>query len=1064
MAGETRVGNIVYQVQMDVAGLLRGQRQVNERLDRLDAGFNNTARSANNAERSFASLSKVASALAAAISVQQVAHYAEAWTVVNNKLANSVRANEDLAAVTQRVFDISQNTRAGLDATASLYSRLERATRSYGTSVNDIARLTTIINQGFVVSGATAEEASNAVIQLSQGLASGALRGEEFNSVTEQGSRLATALADSMGVTIGQLRAMAAQGKLTTDVVVNGLLTQGDAIAKEFSSTVITMGQSFTVAANNITKFVGENTNVTTSIKAFNSGIITLSENLNIVSNVVGGFALIMGGRFVGALGAATSAAAVNLKSTIDSIFATRLRAKEELASTVVTRNKALADKSAALSAYQFSLTEYEVARGSSAEGIALQNVIRLRALYVESAAAAAIANNAMAASQARLAATGITLANTWKLVTTATAPLGGPLGVIAIVAAGWYLYAQNQAQARKESIAFADTLPDVIKKLKEMNLAQAQGTRADTIKSIAAQKESLSELNDDVEDLELKYKNANAVMKEATAIGWDNTSATKKVSDLEIDLAQKIRDRDSAQRTLQQSLEALKLINIQVNQGIVDQMKAARDNAIALAEVEKNASFLGQTQGFLADKLGLSTAALKEFNSESLKVDWGGAAGEKLIKQAKRQLALAKAEGKARVELQATYDAEDAGVKNPDRVEELKRIAVEIDAVTESRKESKKEDSAAASAAKKSATEQENIATKLANLKQQSELAAESTKELTREQVILRAEQSLGKGATIDQIKLAGDYAAATYDVAASLKARQEAEQGRKFAKQEVAAAEVQINPLTGKAFDPVAEIDLQERQKLAALEKYRLLDKEGAATYEAAKTAIQQQAANERKRIAIDENNENMQNLGAILGAASDSFGSISSALANSAGESSAIYKTMFAVSKGFAIAQAGLNLGLAVSNALASGPFPWNLGAMATVAAAGANLISQVSSAAYGGARKNGGPVSAGSMYQVGEGGMPEIYRASNGSQYMIPGDNGKVISNKDLSGGGGLVVNNIIHNSVSNAQVSSSARMNGNGTLTLETIVSDIDQGGQIGQAISRNYNTQRKANE
>lgn len=214
MAGEKQLGNIVYQVELDVGQLIESQRQVNARLDSMDRGFANTGRAADNTGRSFSALTKVASGLAAALSVQQITAYGNAWVTVSNKLANSVKANEDLFTVTNRVFEISQDTRASLEATATLYGRLERATRSAGTSTADLAQLTTTINKGLVVSGATAEEASSTMIQLSQALASGVLRGEEFNSISENGSRLAGALSDSLGVTVGQLRAMAAQGKL----------------------------------------------------------------------------------------------------------------------------------------------------------------------------------------------------------------------------------------------------------------------------------------------------------------------------------------------------------------------------------------------------------------------------------------------------------------------------------------------------------------------------------------------------------------------------------------------------------------------------------------------------------------------------------------------------------------------------------------------------------------------------------------------------------------------------------------------------------------------------------
>ena len=111
------------------------------------------------------------------------------------------------------------------------------------------------------------------------------------------------------------------------------------------------------------------------------------------------------------------------------------------------------------------------------------------------------------------------------------------------------------------------------------------------------------------------------------------------------------------------------------------------------------------------------------------------------------------------------------------------------------------------------------------------------------------------------------------------------------------------------------------------------------------------------------------------------------------------------------------------------------------------------------ALAGKRKNGGPVSAGGMYQVGEGGMPEIYQASTGKQYMIPGDNGRVISNKEMTagGGGGVVIN--IQNYTSSS-VDAQAGTDANGGLTVDVIVADLNNGGPISSGITSNFNVKR----
>ncbi|ENO7648736.1 tape measure protein, partial [Klebsiella pneumoniae] len=1129
-------------VDMDTSRLLAARREVDAALNglngsmgRLEASVNRTERSIGSMERTMSSLSGVAKGLLAALSVQQVASYADAWTELNNKVANSVRTGETQAEVMQRIFDVSQATQSSLNGTATLYARLERGTRTYNTSAEDLTRLTTIINQGFAVSGATAQEAENAIIQLSQGIASGVLRGEEFNSVSEQGSRLMVALADSMGVSIGQLRAMAAQGQLTTDVVVKGLLSQGDAIGKEFANTTVSIAKGLQVAGNNVTKFFGENSTVKSFAAGFRDSVITISENLETLGTALIGAAAIMGGRFAGALAMATAAQASRVKATIQGIVATRQSAQQEAAAASVTARKAVADKDAALSALNLATAEYNVAKGSAAEAFALENVIRLRGIYVATSAEAALANNALAASQAKVAATGITFANTMKVVNSVTAPLGGPIGVIAIVAAGWYLYSQRQAEARKEAIAFADTVPDVIKRLKDMNLAQAQGVRADTVTSIEAQKEAISDLKDTISGLQSDYEKYTTLARQYGVTEDQNNGFVIKARDAANELAKKRRDLDGATATLKQTEDALHLINIQVNQGIVDQMRAARDNAIAIAEAEKQASFLGGTQAFLAEKLGQSTQALKAFNSESLKINWGGKEGEKLIKQAERRLALSKLEGEAKARQQAAYDAEDAGVTDELAIKRLQDNYAATERNTQARKDQKKEDKAAESEAKKLANQQESVAQKLANLKQQSELAAGSTQELSREQAVLQAQQSLGKGATQEQIALAGKYRGEIWDTANALKAQAAAEKllpearenasyqqdvkdlqtalaAKKITQQqynqtsEQLEAQHQVNLAKIRAqqtvspmqeargqIDPVQQLANQHAQELALIQQFETqkgqITLRGLELMNAANTQYEQQ------RIAAQWEIWRQQNAGyEVAAAAFDSFaGNASNALTGILTGSMSVSEAMSSLGstvlnsvinsfvqmgvewlKSVIMGQAGMTaasgMAIAQGQLIAASMAP--AAAMTSLATAGANAIpaqagiastvGMAQALSIAGARYNGGPVSAGGLYQVGEKGKPEIYQASTGKQYMIPGDNGKVISNKDMQSGGGISVQVNVINQSTGATVQSANGYMQDGSAVVDLLITDMERGGPVSSQMQQTFGLSRKA--
>ena len=1145
MAGTFDAGSVIYEVDMDTSRLLAARREVDAALNglngsmgRLEASVNRTERSIGSMERTMSSLSGVAKGLLAALSVQQVASYADAWTELNNKVANSVRTGETQAEVMQRIFDVSQATQSSLNGTATLYARLERGTRTYNTSAEDLTRLTTIINQGFAVSGATAQEAENAIIQLSQGIASGVLRGEEFNSVSEQGSRLMVALADSMGVSIGQLRAMAAQGQLTTDVVVKGLLSQGDAIGKEFANTTVSIAKGLQVAGNNVTKFFGENSTVKSFAAGFRDSVITISENLETLGTALIGAAAIMGGRFAGALAMATAAQASRVKATIQGIVATRQSAQQEAAAASVTARKAVADKDAALSALNLATAEYNVAKGSAAEAFALENVIRLRGIYVATSAEAALANNALAASQAKVAATGITFANTMKVVNSVTAPLGGPIGVIAIVAAGWYLYSQRQAEARKEAIAFADTVPDVIKRLKDMNLAQAQGVRADTVTSIEAQKEAISDLKDTISGLQSDYEKYTTLARQYGVTEDQNNGFVIKARDAANELAKKRRDLDGATATLKQTEDALHLINIQVNQGIVDQMRAARDNAIAIAEAEKQASFLGGTQAFLAEKLGQSTQALKAFNSESLKINWGGKEGEKLIKQAERRLALSKLEGEAKARQQAAYDAEDAGVTEERAIKRLQDNYAATERNTQARKDQKKEDNAAASEAKKLANQQESVNQKLENLRQQSELAAGSTQELSREQAMLRAEQSLGKSASADQVQQARNYAAAVWDTAAAIKARNavpelkenadynaqksqlETLKDAKDAQGNLIISQQQYNQASEQLeqqhqvnlakiragqvvtpqqqaqgeIDPVQRLANQHAQELALIQQFETqkgqITQRGLELMNAANTQYEQQ------RIAAQWEIWRQQNAGyEVAAAAFDSFaGNASNALTGIITGSMSVSEAMRSLGstvlnsvinsfvqmgvewlKSVIMGQAGMTaasgMAIAQGQLIAASMAP--AAAMTSLATAGANAIpaqagiastvGMAQALSIAGARYNGGPVSAGGLYQVGEKGKPEIYQASTGKQYMIPGDNGKVISNKDMQGGGGLNVQVVINNQASNAEPQYMGATQNDGNYVLEFLISDAERNGPYISTLQSTLGLSRKAN-
>ncbi|HAX5011531.1 TPA: hypothetical protein JZG07_001255 [Escherichia coli] len=235
--------------------------------------------------------------------------------------------------------------------------------------------------------------------------------------------------------------------------------------------------------------------------------------------------------------------------------------------------------------------------------------------------------------------------------------------------------------------------------------------------------------------------------------------------------------------------------------------------------------------------------------------------------------------------------------------------------------------------------------------------------------------------------------------------------EQAGRFTQQVMTEYLTTVDPATGQVFNPAAQVEMQEQQKKAALDKYRQLGVLDEQQYQNTLTAIQKTASMRRQQIIKDEADTLFNNQQQLIGTFGDFFGELSGVIADGAGEQNAAYQALFAVQKGFVLASAALSLqkALAEANAL---PFPANLPAYAQAMSAGTQIISAIRGIAFGGGRYNGGAVGAGNLYRVGEHGKPEIFKANNGSQYMIPGDNGRVISNRDIGGGGGVTINSPI----------------------------------------------------
>lgn len=613
---------------------------------------------------------------------------------------------------------------------------------------------------------------------------------------------------------------------------------------------------------------------------------------------------------------------------------------------------------------------------------------------------------------------------------------------------------------------------------------------------SFAGANVSVKSFNDYLSMLNITTNDFSEAMKQAASAGLAGQSTMNNMIATVGALASRfdLTDQQAFEFAKQLSEIAKNPSNEKLNELIVTLQKVGEGQSSGAQKAREYAARLLEIATTTTDAT-MRLKALKEM-TDSLT-----SSQDKALQTARQTLFIEKQTGDEKLKAQAWRDAEAQGLKqNTAAFREYYNVRLETYRQQEKNAQAAKDERNANNQLKTELKQQETIQQKLNKLRDEALLAgqAESTKELSREQAILNAQQSLGKAATQEQIKLAGEYAAKIWDQKNALKEQAEAEKEKQRVEKSYQGLRAIASPTTG--------IDSEYQQRMADLDAYAAAYPQKITEVEQTRAAIEAQYRQQRMDAmwaewkqqslgtqlfgnALDAAmstasnsitglltgtmsvEDAMRSLGStVLNSVVDTFVQmgvdwVKSAVMGETAQVAATATTTAAQTAGLATTTAASTAAAATTTAAwTPAAIVASIGSFGGAAAIGVGAVLGALAMGIAGKRKNGGPVSAGSVYEVGENGLPEIFQASNGRQYMIPGNDGSVISNKDLTGGssGVVVYNNVINNS--SAQVSSSARDNGDGSVTIETIVSDISENGPIGQAISRNYNTNRRATE
>lgn len=436
----------------------------------------------------------LAGAWAGAFATHQLVQFADTWNQMNGRLRLASTSTEDFAAAQRTLMDISQRTGTSLTANSNLYSRIAQSMRSAGYASAEVAKVTETVATSLKLSGASTEEASSVITQLSQALASGVLRGEEFNSIMENGGRLVKLLADGLGTTVGGLRNMANNGELTTDKIVP-LLTNVEILRKEFDTLPASISGSAQKVQNAFLAWVGGANDAVGASSTLSGVLDGLANNIDDVANTAG---ILVGvglaryfGNMVGSVAQSTRAVLANTAAEVALAQAQVRGAQVSVAAGRQAVYRAQQARAAATSIEAQIVAERNLAAAQASLNTALAG---------RTSAANNLTNTASIMSRLGSGVLGI---------------LGGWPGVIIGAGAAMYGLYQHTQQVHREAVGFANNLDEINTKLQQMSVLGLRSTAADARTSLQAQKQDLADLDSQIAKVKDSLKAVDQIQQD---------------------------------------------------------------------------------------------------------------------------------------------------------------------------------------------------------------------------------------------------------------------------------------------------------------------------------------------------------------------------------------------------------------------------------------------------------------------------------------------------------------------------------------------------------------------
>ncbi|HCL6633234.1 TPA: phage tail tape measure protein [Citrobacter freundii] len=595
----------------------------------------------------------LAGAFAGAYATGHLISLADEWSSVNARLKQASQSTDDFNQSQRTLMDISQRTGTAFSDNANLFARSAASMREFGYSSEEVLNVTEAISTGLKLSGASTAEASSVITQFSQALAQGVLRGEEFNSVNENGDRVIRALASGMGVARKDLKAMADAGQLTADKVVPALISQLGSLREEYNAMPQTVSAATTKIENAFMAWVGGANEASGVSRTLTGALNGIADNIDEVATAAGVLVAVGAARWFGDIASGAFSATSGLLNA----------AKSEIA----------------LAEAQVRGTQISTARARAAVYRAQQALIATRGTDAQAAAEkrlsdaqASLIRNISARTAAQEALNNVTSLGS-RLMGGALGLVGGIPGLVMLGAGAWYTMYQNQEQARRSAQDYANTIDQIRSKTKTMSLPEASDNEAKTRQALDEQNRLIDEQAKKVRQLREEISGYQHMLANPgpTVAGYmvnhlkSIDDATRGLSDATNALAieqERLAQMQAKSQSIQEVLEGVEHRRIAlIRQQAAEQNSAYQSLLIMNGQHTEFNRLLGLGNALLMSRQGLVNSPLRSPQAElnTKQVD--------AIEKSRRELELSRRKGEERERLRLSYSADDLGFASND-------------------------------------------------------------------------------------------------------------------------------------------------------------------------------------------------------------------------------------------------------------------------------------------------------------------------------------------------------------------------------------------------------------